>query len=254
MLPLERRQNIIERIKIKKSVKIIDLSKDFGVTEETIRRDLEKLEQEGKLKRTYGGAVLSKKPKEELPLSIRLRENMEGKALIGQIIGDLIEDGDIIMIGTGTTTLQFLKNIGSQKNIKVISNSLGIVTEVIQSDEIELIGLGGKLVRETLAFVGSTTLQNIKSYHADKVILSCKGIDMEKGIMESSEIEVDIKRAMVKSGKVVILAVDHTKFNSFYMFSIFDLSVIDIVVTDIKPSKEWMAFFDKMGIECLFEL
>lgn len=254
VLPLERRENIIEQVSMNRSVKVIKLSKEFGVSEETIRRDLEKLEQKGILKRTYGGAVLAKKANEELPLSSRLRENMESKGIIAQIISRLIQEGDVIMLGTGTTSLELARKISYFKNITVITNSLGVLSEIIQNNEIKVTCVGGNLVRKTLAFVGPTAIKNINSYYVDKVILSCKGIDMIKGVMESSETECDIKRAMVKAGKTVILAIDHSKFNSLSMVSLFSFSDIDIVVTDIQPSKEWTNFFETRGIECIFEL
>ena len=254
VLPLERRQKIAEQISINTSVKVIDLSKEFSVTEETIRRDLEKLEQEGALMRTYGGAVLVKRTSEQLPLSIRLRENMDGKRLIGQIVSTLIDEGDVIIMSTGTTSLEIARKISCLHNIRIITNSMGIISEVVQNDDIKVICIGGILVRKTLAFVGPTASKTVNGYYTDKVILSCKGIDMEKGIMESSEIEADIKRAMVKAGKTVILVVDHTKFATLSMVRLFDFTDIDIVVTDVKPSKEWITFFKKMNIKCLFEV
>ena len=254
MLPLERRQKIIEQISADKAVKVIDLSREFAVTEETIRRDLEKLEQKGILIRTYGGAVLMKRANEELPLSIRLRENMEGKRLIGQIISNLIQEGDVVMIGTGTTNIEFARKISHLHNITVITNSLGVVSEVVQNDAVTVISAGGTLIRKALAFVGPVANTTINCHYADKVIISCKAINTEKGIMESSELEVDIKRAMVKSGKEVILAVDHTKFDSWSMISLFDFRDIDIVVTDMKPSQKWIEFFNKMNVKCFYEL
>ncbi len=254
MLPLERRQKIIELISINRSVKVIDLSKAFGVTEETIRRDLEKLEVEGVLMRTYGGAVSVKKASEELPLSIRLRDNMEGKRFIGQIMGALVQEGDVIMMGTGTTNLEFARKISLFHKITVITNSLGVISEIVQNDDIDVISVGGTLVRKALAFVGPSATRTIHGYYTDKIILSCKGIDMEKGIMESSETEAEIKRAMLMAGKTVILAVDHTKFNSRSMVTLFDFSHIDIVVTDVKPSEKWLDFFKEKNIKCLYEM
>lgn len=252
MLPLERRRRIIEEILAYKSVKVIDLSKEFGVTEETIRRDLEKLEQEGILMRTYGGAVLVKKTNEELPLSIRLRENIEGKKVMGEIISSLIEEGDVVMVGSGTTPLEFTRRLSLLNKITIITNSLGVISETVQNDDIGVLCVGGTLVRRIVAFVGPTAIQAINNHYVDKVILSCKAIDMEKGIMESSELEVDVKRAMVKAGKIIILAVDHTKFNHASMVKLFDFTAIDIVVTDLKPSKEWLKFFQQMNIKCFY--
>ena len=254
MLPLERRQSIIKQISINKSVKVVELSKEFGVTEETIRRDLEKLEKEGVLVRTYGGAVETTKTDEQLPLSARLRENIEGKKLISDIVAGLVQDGDVVMIGAGSTSLKIARQINKKKNIKVITNSVGVLTEIIQNDNIKVICTGGVLSRDSLSFVGATAMKNINSYYADKVILSCRGISIPKGIMESNETEVGIKRTMIKSGKIIILAVDHTKFNTHAIVTLFGFLEIDIVVTDVKPSKEWIRFFESNNIKCIYKI
>lgn len=254
MLPLERRQNIIKKISIKKSVRVVELSREFGVTEETIRRDLEKLEKEGALTRTYGGAVVITKTDNELPLSARLRENIEGKKLISEIVAGLIQDGDVVMLGSGSTSLKIAREINRKKNIKVITNSVGVLNEIIQNDDIKVICTGGVLSRDNLSFGGSTAIKNINSYYADKVVLSCRGISIPKGIMESNETEVGIKRTMIKSGNIIILAIDHTKFDTHAIVTLFGFLDIDIVVTDIKPSKEWISFFKSNNIECIYKI
>ncbi len=254
MLPLERRHNIIKQISINKSVRVVELSREFGVTEETIRRDLEKLEKEGVLVRTYGGAVHTKKPSGKLPLSARLRENIEGKKLIGKIISGLIHEGDTVMIGSGSTNQKIARQISTHKNIKIITNSVGTLSEVMQNNDIKIICTGGVLSVDNLSFTGSTAMENINSYYADKVILSCRGIDTIRGIMESNEGEVGIKRTMIKCGKTIILVVDHTKFDSYAIVTLFNFKDIDIVVTDIKPCDRWMRFFEDNDIRCIYEV
>ena len=251
VLPLERRRKIVELVSANHSVKVIDLSKEFDVTEETIRRDLEKLEREKVLVRTYGGAVLTEKTSDDEPFSIRSRENIDRKKSIGQAISDIIQDGDVIMMDSSTTSLEVAKVIGDSKNITLITNSMGLAMEMVQYDKIQVICSGGTLRRRALSFIGPVTKQSIQNYYADKVILSCKGINMEKGIMESNEMESEVKNAMINTARTVILAVDHTKFDNLAMVRSFDFSKVDMVVTDAKPSKKWLKYFEKMEIECL---
>lgn len=251
MLPLERRRKIIEHITKNQSVRVIELSKEFNVTEETIRRDLEKLEREGILARTYGGAVLIEKEHDDEPFSVRSRENLDNKKSIGSLVSNLIQDGDIIMMDSSTTSLEVAKGLGNSKNITLITNSMGLSMEMVQYDNIQVICVGGTLRRKSLSFVGPTAREVIQNYYADKVILSCKGIDMEKGIMESNEMEAEVKKAMIDTAKTVILAVDNTKFGTLSMIRLFDFSKIDILVTDTRPSEEWMDYFQEMGIRCI---
>ena len=103
-----------------------------------------------------------------------------------------------------------------------------------------------------LALVGPKATEVIKSFHADKAILSCKGLDLEKGITDANEMFSQVKQTMLKSAKERILVVDHTKFNNIAFSKIGDLSSIDIVVTDIRPSDEWMNYFTEKGIQCLY--
>ena len=249
MLPAERKREITAYITDYQSVRVTDLSEKFGVTEETIRRDLEKLETEGVLTRTYGGAIAAKKKYDDEPFSVRLRENIENKKKIGTAISDLINHGEIIMMDSSTTSLEIAKNIGNSKNITMVTNSMGLAMEMVKCDKIQMICIGGTLRRESLSLIGPSAKKGIKSYYADKLILSCKGIDIQRGVMESNELEAEIKKAMLEVAKTVILAVDHTKFNKCSIISLGDFSEIDIIVTNKEPSKEWIRVFENNHIQ-----
>lgn len=255
MLPLERRQNIVEQIAIDRSVRVINLSEKFHVTEETIRRDLEKLEKQGILKRTYGGAVIvegrDEGRSEEVSFMGRSKKNIESKIGMGQKVSEIVQDGDLIMMDSSTTSLEVAKKLINHKDLTIITNSMAILTAMVQYNKVNTVCTGGSLHRNALAFSGPIATKNINNYYADKVILSCKSMDMEKGIMEPNDFEADVKRAMIGTAEVVILVVDHTKFDRLSVARLYDFSIIDFVVTDIEPSEEWMEFFDKMGIECV---
>lgn len=249
MLPIERKRKITEYITTQQSVRVVDLSREFGVTEETIRRDLEKLEREGVLSRTYGGAITTQKDMDDEPFSVRSRENIANKNKLGTAIMDLINDGDIVMMDSSTTSLEVAKKMGNSKNITIVTNSMGLAMEMVQHDKVQMICIGGTLRRNALSFIGPSAKKTIKNYYADKVILSCKGIDIKRGIMESNEMEAEIKKEMVDAAKTVILAIDHTKFNKCSIISLYDLSKVDIIVTDKEPAKKWVEFFKEKGVE-----
>lgn len=252
MLPLERRRKIIEFITADNSVKVMELSKNFGVTEETIRRDLEKLEKEGILMRTYGGAVLVENNQRDEPFSVRSQENLENKRQIGNLVNDLVKDGDIIMMDSSTTSLEVARKIASTYNITLVTNSMSLSMEMVPYSNIQVICAGGTLQRRSLSFIGPSTRKTIDHYYADKVIFSCKGIDISKGIMESNELEAEVKKAMIDNAKTAILIIDHTKFGALSMVRLYDFNKVDIVVTDIKPSNEWLTFFEEQQIQCIY--
>lgn len=249
MLPIERKRKIKEYIVDQQSVRVVDLSHEFGVTEETIRRDLEKLEKEGVLIRTHGGAIPIANEFVDQPFSVRSRKNIVSKRKIGMVIRDLINDGEIIMMDSSTTSVEIAKTIGNSKDINIITNSMGIAMEMVQYDKVEMICVGGTLRRNSLSLIGPSAKKSIKNYYADKVILSCKGIDMQRGIMESNELEAEIKKAMIDTAKTVILAIDHTKFNEFSVIRAYNFSKVDIIVTDKEPSKKWIQVFKENDIK-----
>lgn len=251
MLPIERKKRIIEYIADNKPVRVISLSEEFDVTKETVRRDLEKLEQEGVLLRTYGGAVPVEEEHDDEPFSVRSRENIEGKKGMGQAISDLIEDGEVIIMDSSTTSLEIAKTIGRSKNVTMITNSMGLSMEMVKYDKVQIISAGGTLRKKSLSFIGPNAKKTIKNYYADKVVLSCKGICKKRGIMDSNEMEAEIKKSMMEAASTVILAVDQSKFNKCSSIRFADLSKVDIIVTDKEPPEEWLRYLEDNKIQLI---
>ena len=134
----------------------------------------------------------------------------------------------------------------------VITNSIEVLVELSDVSGWDIICTGGTLRENYLALVGPKATDVINSFHADKVILSCKGIDRVNGITDSNEMFSQVKQTMLKAAKQRILAVDYTKFDNVAFSQICEISSIDMVVTDVRPSKEWMDYFTEKGIECLY--
>ncbi|MBP2655538.1 MAG: transcriptional regulator, DeoR family [Firmicutes bacterium] len=251
MLAIERRQNIVERIRKEQKVHVSNLSQLFSVTEETIRRDLEKLENEGILTRTYGGAVLSQHTNEDLPFPTRTSMNHEIKQAIAQKAADLINDGDTIMVDASTTCLELIYSLKGKKNLTIITNSVKIAHDFIGSNP-TIISTGGTLRAHSLALTGPIAHSTIKNYYVDMAIISCKGLSLDKGMMESNEPEGDLKKSMIKQAAKVILLADHTKFNKTAFIKLFGFENVDYVITDIEPDSEWIDLFQKHSIQVLY--
>ncbi|SET18623.1 transcriptional regulator, DeoR family [Natronincola peptidivorans] len=252
MLAVERRKNIMAMLQENHVVVVPELSKLLNVTEETIRRDLEKLEKEGFLKRTHGGAVLNESSGIDLPFSLREITNVEGKEAIGNKVAEFIHDGDTIMLDSSSTALQIAKYIKQKKNITVITNSVNILLELTNVKECKVISTGGILRPHSLSFVGHLTESALGKYHVDKAFISCKGIDMKKGISESNEMESEVKKKMVQNAEKVFLVVDSTKFDKTSFVKLLQLSEIDAIVTDESPSDPWEKYLQNAGIEVIY--
>jgi len=251
MLGIERRQRIIKIINEDKKVYVSNLSKLFKVTEETIRRDLEKLENEDVLSRTYGGAVLNQYTIEDLPFQTRTSMNHEVKQNISLKAANLIHDNDTIMIDASTTCLELLHALQKKKGITIITNSVKIPYDFISSN-FNIISTGGTLRAHSLALVGSVAQNALQNYYVNMAIMSCKGLSFDNGIMESNEPESEFKRRMIKQAEMVILLVDHTKFNKTGFIKLFDFSDIDYIVTDQEPDPNWLELFNTHNVKVIY--
>ena len=252
MLAAERRNLILEKVHEDKKVIVNVLSKEFDVSEETIRRDLEKLEEDGHVIKSYGGAVINDKSGIDLPFNVRWKANAEGKQKIAEIISHEIEDGDHIFLDASTTAVFIAKRIKQKRRLTVITNSIEILLELAHVSGWDIIATGGYLKSESMSLQGKKALDGISSYNVDKVFMSCKGIDLEKGITDGNDETAGIKQSMIKAADKVYLAVDSTKFERAALSKICGLSDTDVIVTDMKPGKQWMEMFERLGITCLY--
>lgn len=249
MLALERRNAILAKLLVDGKVIVSDLSREFGVTEETIRRDLEKLEHDGLAKKTYGGAVKNDSYNIDLPFKVRKKTNVSGKRYIASIISSMIEDGDYLVLDASTTALFVVKNILQKKNITVITNSIEILLVLSDKTDWTVLSTGGRLKEGGLSLLGHQAERMISNFHVDWAICSSKGIDAKLGVTDLNDTEAQIKRSFFCAAKRRVLAVDSTKFDKVSFAKVSDLSEVDVLVTDQKPSNEWMRMFEAAGIE-----
>ena len=145
MLAIERRNAIVTKVSAEGKVLVADLAKEFDVTEETIRRDLEKLDNDGLVRKTYGGAIKNESFNIDLPFHVRKQTNVESKQKIAALIGEMINDGDYIMLDASTTALCVIKNILNKKNITLITNSIEILLELCNKPGWNVLSTGGML-------------------------------------------------------------------------------------------------------------
>ena len=248
MLAIERKNEILAILQKEQRVLVSELSRKYDVTDETIRRDLEKLESEGYVKRTYGGAVLNKNTKVDMPLRIREKTNRNEKQIIARLVSELIEDGDRIMLDASSPSLMIAKELKEKGKLVVITNSVEVLIELAGHEKIQVISTGGNLNETSLSLVGNAAQKVLNGYHVDKAVFSCKGIDIQNGLTDSNELDADIKNAMYACADTAILAVDSSKFDHVSFVKTMQMKKGDILVTDRKVSREWMTFLQERGV------
>ena len=238
MLGIERRRKIMERLEEEKKVYVTELAKEFQVTEETIRRDLERLEKEDLLCRSYGGAVLSEKMQGVLSFARRSSINTTGKDSIASAAAALITDGTRLMLDASTTCQALLPQLKERKDIVVLTNSAQALTSSANLP-CSIISSGGLLRPHSLALTGPVACRTLSNYCVDFAFISCKGLDLTQGVMESSEEETAVKQVMLKQARHIVLLADASKFDHQAFLKICPLDVINTIITDSEPPTEW---------------
>ena len=248
MLGVERRQKIMEKLQLEQKVYVSELSKLFGITEETVRRDLEKLEAENLLRRSYGGATLAEHTSEDLSFIRRSAVNSAGKEAIAQKAAQLIHDGDTIMVDSSTTCMALFKVLQNKKDLTIITNSIRLIHRFLNAP-FKFISTGGTLRPNSGALTGAVAYDTLRRYFVDRAVISCKGLDQTKGIMESNEEESVIKQVMIAQAKETMLLADHSKFGRTAFTQTCDIARVATIVTDRPPDAGWQTFIAEKGIE-----
>ncbi|HBO37099.1 MAG TPA: DeoR/GlpR transcriptional regulator [Pasteurellaceae bacterium] len=249
----KNRIDLIKRfVRTNKKVKVSQLSKHFGVTEETIRRDLEKLENDGILTRTFGGAVLNvENHRENIDFYQRAQINVEAKRKMALAFADILKGKHTIATDSSSTIMEVVKLIEDSGDITILTTS-HIMLHELANTKFNLLCTGGFFNRNTLSMQGSMAIENIKRYNVEILLISCKGLDFEKGATDSTIPEVEVKRAMIEQSNEIALFADHSKFGRKAFVELLNINEIDYLVTDQKPDKKWIDFCDKNGIKLIY--
>ncbi|NLN82226.1 MAG: DeoR/GlpR transcriptional regulator [Clostridiales bacterium] len=251
MFTLERQTAILEYLKVNKSASISDLSKRFFIGEATIRRDLDKLEKQKLVKRTYGGAVLVEGLNIEIPISVREKEQALAKDIIGRRAAELVNDGDIIIMDSSTTTYYMIPYLKSKSDITIITNGVKTATSLGNTLHTRVYCTGGKLRENSLSLVGQGAKDYIKNFSAQKLFFSCRGITPDNGAMDNSEEEAELRKVMMGCAEGIILLCDSSKLNKKAFYRICGLDSLHHIVTDKEPSADILAALTSGGIKVL---
>jgi DeoR family myo-inositol catabolism operon transcriptional repressor len=221
------------------------------VSKNTIRRDINDLEDKGFIKKVYGGIILNQ-PEKATPYPKRQEQFIQEKEEIGLLASSLIEDNDTIFIDSGSTTIHLLPNLIHKKGITIVTHSLNIIGESSLYENLNLISTGGILQRDTNSFVGVDSITFLKKINIDKAFMASTGFSIDKGVTNTNYLESEIKRTVVDISNKVVLMANDTKVGCSSFMKYCDLSEIDYYVTNKDIPTEYKNFFNENNILVLF--
>lgn len=248
MLAAERRKKILELLNEQDSVKVTELSKLFSVTEETVRRDLEKLESEKKIKRQHGGAIKVDFSDNETHFSEREIQRVQEKKAIAELAATFVNEGDRILLDASTTAW-YLANQLPNIPLIVITNSLQVVNELVSKDKIDVISTGGRYSSRSHSFIGPLAERSVMNYHVDKAFISCTGAHIFNGLSDSSELQAILKSLMVENSNEVILMMDSSKANKPAFSKISEFEKVNHLISDQQLDMKFIMQAEELGIK-----
>ncbi|WP_238652123.1 DeoR/GlpR family DNA-binding transcription regulator [Paenibacillus piscarius] len=247
----ERKQTILDELELAGKVQVHSLAERFGVTTETIRRDLDRLEKEGRLRKVYGGAVRIRSENYEPTFMKRSQMNLAGKQEIGRLAASLIQDGETVILDNGTTTLEIMRALKDRAQVTVITNSVPVLNCALEQFQGKVIFAGGEVNAAYRAAVGVTAHDLLGQFKVNKAFISAGGLSLSEGITDYHLEEALISRKMMERAEESILVADHTKFGVTTFAQIAPVAHISMVLTDSGCSAEWKETFARLDIELL---
>ncbi|RME71498.1 MAG: DeoR/GlpR transcriptional regulator [Verrucomicrobia bacterium] len=230
VIPQQRQRNIVETIHAQGAARTIDLAERFSVTVETIRRDLEILHSEGLLVRTHGGAIAIDHPTRQQTAGERQIQNLARKRALARRAVEMIQPRDIVFLDASSTTLQIAEQLPDLE-LTVLTNSLDALEVLATRTDINLVGTGGHLVSDSRAFVGHVAIATLRRYHIQKFFFSGNGIDLKRGISETSEEQAGLKAEVLRLAEEAIFLSDDSKLNHRAAFFFAQLEQVDCWLT-----------------------
>lgn len=250
MLAVERQHRILDMLSQSRAVATTRVAKRLAVSEETVRRDFEKLEAGGLLNREHGGAVRINDSRRDLPLDSRETANVTGKEAIAWVALRQIQNGDTLFFDASSTVFHLARRLANLE-VTVLTNGLKTAIELARQPSVEVILIGGEVNHGSLSCEGRLTDQLLESYHLHKVFISCRGVDAGRGLSEANAEQAALRRKIIKLSDQTIVLADHTKLGlkSSYFFA--RLADVDAVIADRSPDKKFKQACEQSGVKLL---
>ena len=232
LLAEARRQRILEWLQEEGSARVRDLAEALGVTEATIRQDLEKLEGEGHVVREHGGAYLTSVPQQVRSMDLHHLVNMPAKRRIGVAAARLINDNETIILDSGSTTTEIAVHLGDRQNLNVITNALNIALTMGALPSCTVLMPGGQFKAPTLSLSGERSVAFFEGLYAEKLFLATAAFSLDVGLTYPSMADLYVKQAMIAAASRVYLVADSTKIGRVSLSRLTGLDSIHTLITD----------------------
>lgn len=245
----ERRLEILDRINQAGRASVAELSQQFGVSEVTIRADLQALAERNLIVRTHGGAIPALRGPYELSLATRRQQQVAEKGRIGVAAAAMISDGDAIFLDSSSTALAIAQNLKNCRDLTVITNGLTIAQELIDAHGVTVVLIGGTLRRETASLIGDDGLERLRRFNIQKGFFGAHGISVAEGLTDVSLAEAEVKRPLIAMCRRVIAVLDATKWGRVGLASFAHLEQIHVVISDVRAPADLVNQVRSAGVE-----
>lgn len=246
----ERLNSMEQYILGKENVSLEELSIQFKISMNTVRRDVAELLSRGNIRKVYGG-VSSKLLNRPVGFSVREQKNSEAKEAIGQLAARLVTSGSSIFLDSGSTTPKLLRHLGETNGVTVITHSLTALYEASTFPNLNIIALGGIYTPMTSSFTGISTLDALSHLSIQTIFISATGVTIENGLTNTTYMEAEIKRSVVQRGNRVVLMADQSKFDYSAVISFCSFEQLYAVVTDKLPPQKYLEVMGRYGIRLI---
>ena len=227
-----------------------ELREHFDISMNTVRRDVAELLKRGMLEKVYGGVCARKSEQSLTPYEVRRRGSEEAKAAIGKRAAELVEDGDIIFIDSGTTTLHMIDHLADRRELTIITNNLEAINRALPHENITIIALPGQVRRKTHSFTGDDAVHYLRRFNISKAFMASTGLS-DHGVTNSSPMEYEIKKCAVENAVTTVLLISQSKFGVTGLMTFAKLDDFDILVTDEQPDAEAMSQLKKSNAKLI---
>lgn len=247
----ERRSFTMRVLQEQGHASVSDLSDELNVSEVTIRKDLRNLEEHGLLIRTHGGAVMVDHYVYDLPFEEKSTRFAEEKKRIGKAAADLVDDGDTLILDSGTTTLQIARNLRGKQHLTVVTGSIHIALELLRLPEVDLMVLGGQVRQNSASVVGPTAERMLHEHSFRKFFLSADGLDADYGLTTTHTFEAHLNRIMIEAAEQIIVVADASKLERRGLSFICGLDDISTLIIDDRISDTSVRRLEEQGVNVI---
>lgn len=244
-----RIKRIEEYILSNESVTLDSLCDVFKISKNTIRRDINEIKKRGNIKKVYGGVTAVKQ--NLIPFEERNIKNNYTKMEIAKAAFEFVDNGDVIFIDSGTTTLNMIDFLKDKNDVTILTNNLNVIVNALPYPNLNVICTGGNLIRKTNSFEVINTLSIFQDYNISKSFMAATGISIDNGVTNSSPLEYKLKKVIVEKSNELFMLVDSSKFDVSALMTFCQLSDINHIVTNKEPPEKYIKFFQKNKIDVI---